>query len=65
MGVIVALESTGKTDELAALGRQIAMHVAAANPQALDPAGLDPAVDARAKRTCWPTSIGSRASRRT
>ncbi|WP_420131936.1 translation elongation factor Ts [Rhodopseudomonas sp.] len=44
MGVIVALESTGKTDELAALGRQLAMHVAAANPQALDPAGLDPAV---------------------
>src|SRR5258705_1609148 len=44
MGVIVALESTGKTDELAALGRQIAMHVAAANPQALDAAGLDPAV---------------------
>ena len=43
MGVIVALEFAGKTDELAALGRQLAMHVAAANPQALDPAGLDPA----------------------
>ena len=43
MGVLVALESTGKTDELAALGRQLAMHVAATNPQALDPAGLDPA----------------------
>ncbi len=40
MGVIVALESTGKTDELAVLGRQFAMHVAAANPQAIDPAGL-------------------------
>jgi elongation factor Ts len=40
MGVIVALESAGKTDELAALGRQLAMHVAAANPLALDPAGL-------------------------
>ncbi|ACI93077.1 translation elongation factor Ts [Afipia carboxidovorans OM5] len=47
MGVIVALESTGKADELAALGRQIAMHVAAANPQALDAAGLDPQVVAR------------------
>ena len=44
MGVIVALESTGKTDELAVLGRQLAMHVAAANPLALDPAGLDPAI---------------------
>ncbi|HLI98611.1 MAG TPA: translation elongation factor Ts, partial [Bradyrhizobium sp.] len=42
MGVIVSLESTGKTDELAVLGKQIAMHVAAANPLALDPAGLDP-----------------------
>jgi len=49
MGVIVALESTGKTDELAAFGRQLAMHVAAANPQALDPAGLDPAVVKREK----------------
>ena len=44
MGVIVALESAGKADELAALGRQLAMHVAAANPQALDPTSLDPAV---------------------
>jgi elongation factor Ts len=49
MGVIVALESAGKTDELATLGRQLAMHVAAANPQALDPAGLDPAVVKREK----------------
>jgi elongation factor Ts len=40
MGVIVALESAGKTDELATLGRQLAMHVAAANPLALDPPGL-------------------------
>jgi elongation factor Ts len=49
MGVIVALESPGKADELAALGRQIAMHVAAANPLALDPSGLDPAVVKREK----------------
>src|SRR5437879_11794004 len=49
MGVIVALESPGKADELAQLGRQLAMHVAAANPQALDPAGLDPAVVKREK----------------
>jgi elongation factor Ts len=40
MGVIVALESTGKVDELAALGRQLAMHVAATNPQAIEPSGL-------------------------
>ena len=49
MGVIVALESTGRTDELAALARQIAMHVAATNPQALDSAGLDPAAVTREK----------------
>ena len=49
MGVIVALESTGKKDELAALARQIAMHVAASNPQALDAAGLDPALVSREK----------------
>jgi len=49
IGIIVALESTGSADELATLGKQIAMHVAAANPQALDSAGLDPAVVAREK----------------
>jgi elongation factor Ts len=49
MGVIVALESTGKTDELSQLGRQLAMHVAAANPLALDPAGLAPDLVRREK----------------
>ncbi len=49
IGVLVALESAGKADELTPLGRMIAMHVAAANPQALDPAGLDPATVAREK----------------
>jgi elongation factor Ts len=41
IGVIVTLESTGKTDELNAIGRMVAMHVASANPQAVDPSGLD------------------------
>lgn len=49
LGVLVALESTGSKDELAALGRQIAMHVAASNPQALDAASLDPEVVRREK----------------
>ena len=49
MGVIVALESTGTTDELAALGKQLAMHVAATNPQALDISGLDPEIVKREK----------------
>jgi elongation factor Ts len=48
MSVIVALESTGgNTDELGRIGRQVAMHVAASNPQAIDPSGLDPAVVSR------------------
>lgn len=36
IGVLVALESPGKTDELATLARQLAMHVAATNPVALE-----------------------------
>ncbi len=47
IGVIVALESGGQKDELTALGRQVAMHIAASNPQAADPGGLDPQVVAR------------------
>src|SRR5699024_7337118 len=35
IGVLVALESTAPTETLAQLGKQIAMHVAAAHPQAL------------------------------
>src|SRR6266581_2975766 len=49
MGVLVGLESTGNADELAALGRQLAMHVASANPLAVEPSGLDPAVVKREK----------------
>ena len=49
IGVIVGLESAGKTDELTALGRQVAMHIASANPQALDQASLDPAIVKREK----------------
>jgi elongation factor Ts len=43
IGVLVALESTGDGERLAGLGRQLAMHVAAANPQYLDIASVDPA----------------------
>jgi elongation factor Ts len=49
IGVLVGLESAGKTDELVALGRMMAMHVAASNPQAVDSSGLDPALVAREK----------------
>ena len=49
IGVLVALESPGQADELTALGRMVAMHIAASNPQAIDASGLDPAVVAREK----------------
>jgi len=49
IGVIVGLESTGKASELSALGRLMAMHIAASNPQALDATHLDPAVVTREK----------------
>jgi len=44
IGVLVALESQGDVTQLGALGRQIAMHIAATNPAALDASGVDPAV---------------------
>ncbi|MGI9438837.1 MAG: translation elongation factor Ts, partial [Parvibaculales bacterium] len=43
IGVLVALESTGDTAKLEALGRQLAMHVAATNPLAATIDELDPA----------------------
>src|SRR5579872_4864794 len=49
IGVIVALESSGNKDELKAFGRMVAMHVASANPQAVDSSGLAAAVVEREK----------------
>jgi elongation factor Ts len=43
IGVIVALESAGDPAKVGALGRQLAMHVAAANPAYLDIAAVDTA----------------------
>jgi elongation factor Ts len=42
IGVLVGLESGGDKEKLMALGKQLAMHVAAANPQALSIADVDP-----------------------
>jgi elongation factor Ts len=41
IGVIVGIESGSNSEELPRFGRMVAMHVAASNPHALDPAGLD------------------------
>jgi elongation factor Ts len=44
IGVLVGLESKAGADVLEPLGKQLAMHIAAANPLALDETGLDPAM---------------------
>jgi elongation factor Ts len=44
IGVIVALESAGDPEALKSFGRQVAMHIAAANPQSVDVDSLDKAV---------------------
>ena len=44
IGVLVAMESTGDAAKLEALGSDIAKHIAAMNPAALDDSSLDPAV---------------------
>ena len=49
IGVLVALKSTAPADKLMPLAKQIAMHVAAANPLALTIEHLDPEVVAREK----------------
>jgi elongation factor Ts len=43
IGVIVALESSGDAEKLKDFGKQVAMHIAAANPQAITVDNLDPA----------------------
>jgi elongation factor Ts len=42
IGVLVALESAAPAETLLALGKQLAMHIAAANPLALNADDLDP-----------------------
>jgi len=50
IGVLVALESEADAEPLAALARQIAMHVAAASPLALSVDQLDPGIVARERQ---------------
>jgi len=44
IGVTVALESAGAAEKLQAFGRQLAMHIAFANPQSIDVGSLDKAL---------------------
>ncbi len=47
IAVLVALESTGDAAKVTALGKQLAMHIAAANPQAVTPETLNKELVAR------------------
>jgi len=62
IGVLVGLKSTGDHDALASLGRQLAMHVAAASPIALDSAGVDPAVVQRERSVLSEKNAGKAAN---
>jgi elongation factor Ts len=59
IGVLVALKSSGDKTKLAELGRQIAMHVAAANPQSVSVKSLDPASIARERDVLSEQARGS------
>ncbi len=60
IGVIVALDSKGDQAALGALGKQIAMHIAAASPTALDASGLDPATVEREKAVLADKNAGKK-----
>jgi elongation factor Ts len=62
IGVIVGLESAGDRAKLGALGRQIAMHIAAASPIALDAAGVDPATVQRERAVLAEKNAGKPAN---
>ena len=47
IGVLVALEGDADIAKIEALGKSLAMHIAAANPQALNEEGLDEALVSR------------------
>ena len=59
IGVLVALESEAASDALAAIGRQLAMHVAAANPQYLDIASVSAAALDRERAVLREQASGS------
>lgn len=62
IGVLVALESKGKKDELNGFGRMLAMHVAATNPVALDLASVPADLLAREKAILEEKNAGKPAN---
>jgi len=61
IGVLVGLESKGDGAALATLGRQVAMHVAAASPIALNAEGVDPATVSRERSVLADKNAGKPA----
>jgi elongation factor Ts len=59
IGVLVALESAGDPAKLAAFGKQLAMHIAATNPQSVSVAELDPASVERERAVLTDQAAGS------
>lgn len=59
IGVLVALSSDKSEDEIAPVAKQIAMHVAASNPQSLDSESLDPAIVERERAVLIEQAIES------
>jgi elongation factor Ts len=59
IGVLVALESDGDAGKLAAFGKQLAMHIAAANPQSVAVADLDQAAVERERNILREQAAGS------
>jgi elongation factor Ts len=62
IGVIVGVESKGNRDALVALGKRLAMHVAAAGPVALNAEGVDPATVARERSVLSEKNAGKPAN---
>lgn len=59
IGVLVALKSDGDADKLTAFGKQLAMHIAATNPQSVAVADLDQAVVEREREVLKEQAIES------
>jgi elongation factor Ts len=59
LGVLVGLKSTGKRDVLEQIGKQLAMHIAAANPQSLSTKDLDQSLVERERTVLTEQAAGS------
>ena len=59
IGVLVAIEGTSEIDALELLGRQVGMHVAAARPEVLDVASVEPAALERERAVLLEQARGS------